>query len=69
MDEAKKKENEQNAQIAKLISENAHHEQSGHSQPYKCAMCGERVSWTFILPFLKARGICPDCFWKEGEQE
>jgi DNA-directed RNA polymerase subunit RPC12/RpoP len=69
MDDLKKKEKEQTAAIAKLVSENAHHEQSGYSQPYRCANCNERVNYTFILPFLKARGICPDCWHKEGEDE
>lgn len=63
----KKKEKEQNAAIAKLIGDNAAHEQSGYSQPYKCNACGNRVSYTFILPFIKESGMCPDCWHKDGE--
>lgn len=69
MDEAKKKEKEQSGAIAKLISDNAAYEQSGTSQPYKCNNCGERVSYTFILPFIKASGKCPDCWYRDGEEQ
>ena len=68
MDDQKKKENELSAELAKLISNNTH-EQSGHSQPYKCAECGLRVNYTFILPWIKSSGKCPDCWHKEGEND
>lgn len=67
MNDQKKKEDELNAKIAKLLSDNAAHEQSGHSAPYKCNVCGNRVNYTFILPFIKASGMCPDCWHNDGE--
>jgi hypothetical protein len=67
MDEQKKKENDLSQQLAKLLSDNAGVEQSGHSAPYKCNVCGLRVAWTFILPFIKKSGMCPDCWHNDGE--
>lgn len=42
-------------------------EEDGWDKPYKCGLCDERVNFTFILPFLKNSGLCPDCYWKDNE--
>lgn len=34
---------------------------------YKCNLCGTRVNFTFILPFIKESGMCPDCFSNDTE--
>lgn len=68
MSDESKKEKELNTELAKLINQNSH-EQSGHSQPYKCGVCGDRVSYTFLLPYIKASGLCPNCWHKEGSDE
>jgi predicted Zn-ribbon and HTH transcriptional regulator len=69
MDELKKKNDEQARQIAKLLSDNASLEQSGHSQPYKCNVCGNRVSYTFIMQCIKKTGMCPSCYHNDGEED
>jgi hypothetical protein len=69
MDELKKKNDEQAKLIAKMLSDNANIEQTGHSAPYKCSSCNTRVSYTFILPFIKATGLCPSCFHNDGEED
>lgn len=33
-----------------------------NNSPYKCAACGDRVNFTYILPFLRATGLCPNCW-------
>jgi predicted Zn-ribbon and HTH transcriptional regulator len=65
--EQKQKDNDAAAEIAKLVDENSRLKESHLSQPYKCNKCGDRVSYTFILPFIKNSGLCPDCFSKDGE--
>lgn len=37
----------------------------GVPEGYKCYNCGNNVNYTFILPFLKASGLCPDCWHKQ----
>ena len=37
------------------------------SSAYKCNSCGERVSFTFPVKFLKDSGLCPDCWHKDNE--
>jgi len=35
------------------------------NQGYKCLSCNNRVNYTFILPFVKSSGLCPDCWHKD----
>ena len=37
------------------------------NEGYKCYSCGGRVSFNFILKFIKDSGLCPDCFNKDEE--
>jgi hypothetical protein len=36
------------------------------NEGYKCYSCGDRVNFTFVMPFLKASGLCPNC-WNKDE--
>lgn len=36
-------------------------------QGYKCNSCGLKMNFTFVLPFIKATGLCVDCFWRLEE--
>lgn len=38
-------------------------------QPYKCNLCDDRVNYTFILPFIRKSGLCPDCYCKNEEEQ
>lgn len=40
-------------------------ENDSWSQAYKCNMCGNNVNYIFIMPFMKAKGICPSCYWED----
>lgn len=53
----------ENEQLKKSLKEKSDDSWPG---PYKCNDCGMRVSYTFVLPFLRSQGLCPDCFNKES---
>lgn len=39
------------------------------NQPYRCKICGDRVSYNFILKFIKDSGLCPNCFHEDLPNE
>jgi hypothetical protein len=39
------------------------------NEGYKCFSCGGRVVFNFTMKFIKEKGLCPDCFWREDEKE
>ena len=38
------------------------------NEGYRCVNCNNRVTFTFIMPALKNKSLCPDCFWKDDEE-
>lgn len=69
MEDPKKYQNQinglqrENDQLKKEAAENDRND--SWSQAYKCNMCNNNVNYAFILPFIKAQGLCPDCWHKE----
>lgn len=53
----------ENEKLQKQLEEN----DGAWSQAYKCNQCGNSVNFAFILPFIKASGLCPDCFTPDEE--
>ena len=50
------------------LNETKQEQEKNNHEPYKCNQCGDRVSYTFILPFIKASGLCPNCFNEDVEE-
>lgn len=51
------------------INEEQKEIQDESNQPYKCNICGDRVNYAFIIPFIKASGLCPNCFHEDTPSE
>lgn len=49
----------------KLADEKNRQSIENDNGPYKCNECGNRVSYTFIMKFIRDSGLCPDCAIKD----
>jgi rubrerythrin len=55
--------------MKKTRETNEKEQKTEDNQPYKCNICGDRVSYNFILKFIKDSGLCPNCFHEDLPNE
>lgn len=56
-----KKLTRENTELKEQL-EDARKPPEDYFQAYKCGKCGMTVSFMFIMPVIKASGLCPNCF-------